>query len=139
MLICHLIVEWYDFCTIFVQAMATKDQVEHFLKDLRGKIQLFDIAFRPRDKNLDFLAEADLRPIERIEYLKKLTYLNYKSGPNKDSHDPGKQDFYEFGIEIKDIEVYIKISLGLPKKRVDCMSFHKAEMQISYPLNDQKL
>lgn len=119
--------------------MATKEQVETFLKELRWKMQFSDIAFRPREKNLNFLAEADLRPIERIEYLKKLTYVNYKSGPNQDSHDPGKPNFYEFGMEIKGIVAYIKISLGLPKKRVDCMSFHKAEMEITYPLKDKKL
>jgi hypothetical protein len=117
--------------------MATKDQVESFLKELREKIRFNDIAFRPRDKNLDSLAEIDIVPIDRIEYIKKLTYLNYKSGPNKDTYDPKKPDYYEFGIEINSVEVYIKISLGLFNKRVDCMSFHKAERPITYPLKQE--
>lgn len=63
-----------------------------------------------------------------------LTTVNYFSGPNKDTYDPEKPDYYEFGIKIKKKEVYIKISLGLANKRVDCMSFHIAEHQIVYPL-----
>jgi hypothetical protein len=114
--------------------MVTKDQVELFLKEMREKMQILDIAFRPRTKNIDSLAEIDIVPIQRIEYLKKLTYRNYKSGPNKDTHDPNKPDYYEFGIEINGIEVYIKISIGLQGKRVDCMSFHKADAPIIYPL-----
>ena len=118
--------------------MATKEEVEAFLRVMRDKIRIFDVAFRPSDKNLEFLAEIDLVPIERIEYLKKLTYENYKSGPNKDTHDIGKPDYYEFGIEIKGVKAYIKVSLGLNDKRVDCMSFHKAEISITYPLKEQK-
>jgi len=118
--------------------MVTKGQVDAFLKEMREKIRFFDIAFRPRHKNLDSLAEIDIIPIERIEYLNKLTYENYKSGPNKDTHDSIKPDYYEFGIQINNIEVYIKISLGMPGKRVDCMSFHKAERPITYPLKERK-
>lgn len=119
--------------------MVTRDQVEAFLRNLRDKVRLNDVAFRPRDKNLKFLADIDLVPIERIEYLKKLTYENYKSGPNKDTHEKGKPDFWEFGIQIKGVEAYIKVSMGLPNKRVDCMSFHEAEISITYPLNERKL
>jgi hypothetical protein len=119
--------------------MATPDQVEAFLKNLREKIRFFDVAFRPRDKNLKFLANIDLIPIERIDYLKKLTYENYKSGPNKDTHEVERPDYWEFGIEIKGVEAYIKVSLGLKDKRVDCMSFHEAELSITYPLKERKL
>ena len=114
--------------------MATIEEVEAFLKEMRQKIRIFDIAFRPREKNLKGIIELDIIPADRIEYLNKLTYLNYFTGPNKDTHDSVKPDYYEFGIEINGIEAYIKISLGLNGKRVDCMSFHKAERSITYPL-----
>ena len=84
------------------------------------------------------LAELEILPIDRISYLNKLTSENYYSGPNKDTYDSTKPDYYEFGIEINGIEVYIKISIGLINKRVDCMSFHKAEKPISYPLKKNK-
>jgi hypothetical protein len=114
--------------------MTSKGEVESFLNQLKVKMRTFDVAFRPRDKNKQFLSEADILPLERLMYLKKLTFENYHSGPNKDNYDPGKPDYYEFGIEIKGIEVYIKISAGLPNKMIDCMSFHKAERAMTYPL-----
>jgi len=119
--------------------MATKEEVEAFLKEIREKIKFSDVAFQPREKNLETLAELEIIPIERIEYLKKLTYRDYKSGPNKDTHDAKKPDYFEFGIEIKGVTVYIKISRGLPNKRIDCMSFHKAEKPITYPLKEKKI
>lgn len=117
--------------------MATKDEVEIFLQQLREKIRFFDVAFRPREKNTNGLAEIDILPIDRITYLKNLTSDNYYTGPNKDTYDITKPDYFEFGMEINGIEVYIKISLGMTNKRVDCMSFHKAEKPITYPLKKE--
>ncbi len=62
------------------------------------------------------------------------TSANYYTGPNKDTYDATKPDYFEFGLTIKEVEVYIKISLGLENKMVDCRSFHKAERSITYPL-----
>ena len=115
-------------------AMGTQQEVELFLKDLTDKIKHLEIAFRPRDKNLDALAELDITPVKRLEYLMNLKAEDYSSGPNKDTYDPTKPDYYEFGIQIKGREVYIKISLGLINKRVDCISFHPAEFLMKYPL-----
>lgn len=117
--------------------MATKEEVEAFLKQLQDKIRFFDVAFRPRDKNTDALVELDILPVDRIEYLKNLSVENYYDGPKNDSYDHSKPDYYEFGINLKGIEVYIKVSLGLINKRVDCMSFHKAERPITYPHKNQ--
>jgi hypothetical protein len=119
--------------------MATKIEVEEFLEALKGKIKIFDIFFRPRDKNMTSLADLDILPIDRIPFIMNLTAENYYSGPNRDTYDPEKPDYYEFGIFIKKKEVYIKISLGLPNRRVDCLSFHIAEHPIIYPLKAQEL
>ncbi len=126
--------EIYFQTATFTFLMATKEEVERFLQQLRDKISIFDVAFRPRGKNTDALAELDIMPYQRLEYLKKLTSANYYTGPNKDTYDATKPDYFEFGLTIKGVEVYIKISLGLENKRVDCMSFHKAERSITYPL-----
>lgn len=117
--------------------MATKEEVGAFLRQLQDKIRFFDVAFRPRDKNTEALAELDILPLDRIEYLKNLTVGNYYSVPKNDTYDHSKPDYYEFGIDVKGVEVYIKVSLGLTNKRVDCMSFHKAERPITYPHKNQ--
>jgi hypothetical protein len=119
--------------------MATKMEVEEFLEVLKGKIKIFDIVFRPRDKNRTSLADLDILPIDRVQFIMNLTVEDYYQGPNKDTYDSGKPDYYEFGIVIKKKEVYIKISLGLPNKQVDCLSFHIAEHPIIYPLKAQEL
>ncbi|HTE22964.1 hypothetical protein [Flavitalea sp.] len=59
---------------------------------------------------------------------------DYYAGPKNDSYDASLPDYYEFGIQIKGVEVYIKISKGLENKSADCMSFHPAEFQVTYPL-----
>ena len=114
--------------------MATRQEVEAFLTALKDKIRFFDVAFRPRDKNLEELAMLDITPIKRVEYLLSLTADHYYAGPKKDTYDTTRPDYYEFGIQIKGREVYIKISLGLANRMVDCMSFHIAEFPMNYPL-----
>jgi len=114
--------------------VATPEQVEDFLKLIREKLKVFGIVYRPRDKNLDALAELDIIPSLRDHYISKLTFENYYTGPNNDTFDQKKPDYYEFGTEIKGVKVYIKLALNLSGKPVDCMSFHKAEREIIYPL-----
>lgn len=116
--------------------MTTKSEVEQFLSHVKEKIKVFDIAFRPRDKNTISLAELDILPVDRVNYIMRLKIEDYSSGPNKDLYDLTKPDYYEFGIQLKEMEVYIKLSLGLPNKAVDCMSFHIAEYPVAYPFKD---
>ena len=117
--------------------MIDKKEIELFLKEIKEKINFFGVVFRPRDKNLESLAALDITPLKRVEYLLNLQAENYNSGPNKDTYDVTKPDYYEFGIQIKGKEVYIKISRGLTNKPVDCMSFHIAEHPMKYPLKKE--
>lgn len=117
--------------------MATKHEVDLFLTQLKDKIKVFDVAFRPRGKNLDDLATLDITAIKRLDHLLNLKAEDYYGGPKNDQYDPTKPGYYEFGIQVKGKEVYIKISPGLPGKMVDCMSFHIAEFPMSYPLKKE--
>lgn len=114
--------------------MATKQEVELFLIELKDKIKYFEIVFRPRDKNLQALADLDITPIKRLECIMNLKAEDYYAGPKKDTYDPTRPDYYEFGVKIKGVEVYVKINKGLTNKPVDCMSFHPAEFSMTYPL-----
>ena len=121
----------------FAIRMTSKHEIELFLSLLKDKIKVFDVAFRPREKNIESLSELDITPSKRLEYLMNLKAEDYYSGPKKDTYDSIKPEYYEFGIQIKGKEVYIKISPGLPSKMVDCMSFHIAEFPMNYPLKNK--
>jgi len=113
--------------------MGSPDEIEKFLKDLKEKIKIFDIAFRGRRTNISDLGELGIMPSQRKDCILGLTLDNYSTGPNKDNYDTTLPDYYEFGAMINDKEVYIKLSPGLPNKKADCMSFHIAKKPLSYP------
>ena len=117
--------------------MPSRAEIDSFLAELKTKIAVFGVAFRGRDKNLEALSEMDITAKKREEYLKELTPDNYCSGPNTDKDVPGMPDYYEFGLTINSKEVYIKLSLGLSGKMIDCISFHVAEWPLKYPLKTQ--
>ena len=114
--------------------MATPRDIELFLNELKDKIKFFDIRFRPRDKNLQALADLDITAQQRLEYILKLTFEDYYAGPKPDTLHPNLPDYFEFGLMVKGVDVYIKISKGLENKPADCMSFHEAEFPMKYPL-----
>jgi hypothetical protein len=113
--------------------MATPADIEQFLTALKDKIKFFDIRFRPRDKNLQALADLEITAHQRLEYILKLTMEDYYAGPKTDTFNPNLPDYFEFGIRVKGVDVYIKISKGLENKPADCMSFHAAEFPMKYP------
>jgi len=115
-----------------------KDEVEKFIEDFYSKLKVFDIIFENRDKNNQALFDLDITPLKRFEYINKLKPENYLSGPNQDTNDPTRPNYWEFGIKVKNTEVYIKINIGFVNKPVICISFHIAERKISYPFKSKK-
>jgi hypothetical protein len=116
--------------------MATAREVETFLTTLKEKIKFFDVVFRTREKNQQAMLDLGITPDQRLAYILNLKTENYYAGPKKDTFDSVRPDYYEFGITRKDIEVYIKISVGLPNASADCISFHPAEFPMTYPLKN---
>lgn len=114
--------------------MIKKDEVEKFLSDFLTKLKVFDIIFLDeRSKNMQALADLDITHIQRKDYLRKRKLENYSSGPNKDKLDVNLGDYWEFGIKVKGVEVYVKIRLGKPNGKIICISFHRAERKMNYP------
>ncbi len=104
--------------------MTTKEDVQGFLEQIKAKMKIFDIRYRPRDKNLNCLINLELNPYERDKYINALTFENYIGGPEKT--DGTLLPYYEFCIKINNTLVYIKLNAGLDRKPVDCMSFHES-------------
>ena len=114
--------------------MATKEEVNVFLKNFKQKMQIWDVLFRDdRGKNSQTLAELELRPIDRKKVLEKLKVENYCGGPSEEKLYGGSA-MWVFGQVINKKEVYIKITLGVKGASVICISFHIAEHRLKYPL-----
>lgn len=117
--------------------MTTQPEVEAFLSAFKSKLEVFDVVFLDRDKNLQALIDLEITRVGRKETLKKLEITDYYRGPTKDRDDG--PDLWEFGTLVNNKEVYIKITMGLGNRPVICISFHLAEKAIVYPLKKMTL
>lgn len=113
--------------------MATKQEVEHFLSEFRTKMRIFQIIFRDdRGKNAQALLDLDISPGKRKEIIEKITLEDYSQGPLEEQMS-GIAPMWVFGKEVREIEVYIKISMGRENLQTICISFHPAEYSMNYP------
>lgn len=113
-----------------------REEVRKFLDEFKTKLSIYGIVFRDdRNKNLQALADMEITPSQRTEYLRKLKVEHYCSGPHKNRLYPDQPDYWEFGMKIKNKDVYIKISMGLPDNKVVCISFHVTEHKFIHPFN----
>lgn len=116
--------------------MATKEQVESFLKRLKEKIKVFDIIFRDdRGKNLQTLATLEINTTFRKQVVMNIEPEDYVDGPIVDTLNK-MGEMWVFGKDVKGHEVYIKITLGLPNSSTICISFHIAEHPMNYPFKN---
>ena len=106
--------------------------VEKFLNEFFQKMDVFDVIIhRNRSKNLQTMLDLELSDKSVREHLRGLKATDYYKGPTKDNFIG--PDLWEFGKQIKNKEVYIKITIGNYNKRVVCISFHYPERNIKYP------
>ncbi|MCP9746239.1 toxin [Lacihabitans sp. CS3-21] len=114
--------------------MTLRESVEQFLHDFKLKLRIYDIIFLDsRNKNLQTLIDLEIKPLERRKVIENLKVEDYSVGPIPDQNFVGS-DLWVFGKQLKNKEIYIKISMGLPNKKTICISFHTAEFQMEYPL-----
>lgn len=113
--------------------MATRQEVESFLNELRAKLSISEIMFLDeRGKNAQALLDLEISPIKRKEIIEKLKSEDYSEGPLEEKMR-GLLPMWVFGTEVRKKEVYIKISLGNFNLNVICISFHLAEYKMNYP------
>ena len=114
--------------------MVTKDEVKSFLDQFNIKAQVFGILFRDdRHKNRETLLELGISLLQRELIVKSLLPQDYVEGPVIDELNRRKE-MWVFGKDVKDREVYIKITLGYENGQTICISFHIAEHPLIYPL-----
>ena len=65
-----------------------------------------------------------------------LKWNDYSEGPITDELNH-HGEMWVFGKDVKGSEIYIKITMGRPDSHTICISFHKAEYPMSYPLKDK--
>lgn len=112
--------------------MADKKEVENFLLKLNQKISIFGLAFRDdREKNFQALLDLDITPKYRKDIILNLKSDDYIKGPVIDTLNK-VGELWAFGKDVKNQNVYIKLSLGLPDNEVICISFHIAEHPLKY-------
>lgn len=115
--------------------MASKEEIELFLKDFKYKLGFRGLLIRlDRRKNVETLAELELTIIKVKDILKGLEVKDYSQGPEEDILYKN-QDMWIFGKQIKGKDVYIKITLGQPNSEVICISFHFSERPMKLPFN----
>jgi len=118
--------------------MATKQEVEHFLSNFKTKMKIFQIIFRDdRGKNAQALLDLEISPGKRKEIIEKLTMEDYSQGPLEEQMS-GMSPMWVFGKNVKETEVYIKISMGRENMQTICISFHKAEYNMNYPFKSER-
>jgi len=118
--------------------MATKEDVESFLKRFHQKLKVFSIIFRDdRGKNTQTLAELEITPKYRESIIKELKVEDYSQGPIVDTLNHFG-DMWVFGKDVREREVYIKISLGRDNCQTICISFHIAQYKMKYPFKGEK-
>jgi hypothetical protein len=115
-------------------AMAKKEEVQQFLNDFKAKMSVFQILFRDeRKKNTQALLSLEMSWEKRKKVIQSLEIEDYCEGPLDDKLY-GIASLWVFGKYIKELELYVKISMGKPNSSVLCVSFHEAEHKMTYPL-----
>jgi hypothetical protein len=110
--------------------------VRQFLVEFKVLIYENKLRINARLKNKDALLELGLTGDQRKEIILSLSVLDYNSGPTKDIYKSG--DYWVFGKTIDSVEIYIKLKIVEQddEEYAVCLSFHKSEKPLRYPIKD---
>ena len=122
-----------------IEDTGKEQEVAAFLSKVRQSLQ--DPGFYlilDREKNRQALNDLDISPGVQRESISRLEVLDYYRGPSGDERFPDNTVF-EFGICIDEREVYVKLAIVEKYGKVfcKCLSFHRAERSITYPLRQE--
>ena len=114
--------------------MPSPAEVEAFLREFHARMKVWRVVFRDdRAKNMEALVVLGMVPKARERILAELTEMDFSEGPMKDTLNSGPE-LWVFGKELKEHEVYIKVTLGFEQSGpVFCISFHPSEHAMTFP------
>lgn len=112
--------------------MNTSDAANEFLRRFHAKAILYEPIVLSRKKNDDSLAEHHITHKQVVGMLTSLTIANFVRGPLEEEFY-GSKEMFEFGLTIKGVEFYVKLTLGRENTPPVCISFHTAEHPLTYP------
>jgi len=108
-------------------------QVEQFLSEFNRIFTFQPCTFKNHPKNVETMIKFGFTYAQRDQVLRELVPGNYYSGPKNDELHGGV--YWEFGVEIDSLMIYIKIKIQTKKDGSDqlyCYSFHESE----FPMKD---
>jgi len=114
---------------------ATKDQVRLALLQIKILLANKKYTFIPRRENLNTLTKFGLVPENIIDIINDLTYENYCNGPTDDRDRGDKKCMWEFGTQLDECDIYIKLKLTIDE--IINISFHKAKETLEYHYKDE--
>ena len=111
-----------------------KDAVRQFLRAFKVLLREKEFYVVGREENRQALIELGITHKVRANELKSLTVLHYVSGPSPDLTHAGL--VWIFGKTIRRREVYIKLKIRETEfgDKAICLSFHKSQEPLRYPL-----
>jgi hypothetical protein len=116
--------------------MADKTTVKSFLQELKQLIKTLGIIFLNRPKNsIQHLADLSITAKMREEIILNLDIEDYIEGPLEETQQGGTE-MWVFGKVIKGHQIYIKLTIAKITGQAICISFHKAEAPMDFPLAD---
>lgn len=113
-----------------------KSTIKSFLQELKAIIKSLGIIFSNRPKNsIQNLADLSITAKMREEIILNLEIEDYSEGPLEETQQGGIE-MWVFGKVIKGQQVYIKLTISKMTERAVCISFHKAEYPMEFPLKN---
>jgi hypothetical protein len=107
------------------------DQVALFLKLLKD-CAACNFRLERRPENMATLARLGMTITDARERILALTPADYVEGPKPRSEN-SSQEAWVFGLRIREVSVYVKLSIRLEPARCVCVSFHEAEWPMVFP------
>lgn len=116
--------------------MVDKSIVKSFLQKLKQIIKIWGIIFTNRPKNsIQNLADLSITAKMREEIILNLEIEDYSEGPLEETQQGGNE-MWIFGKIVKAQQIYIKLTISKITDQAICISFHKAEFPMDFPLKD---